>query len=72
MSGSKLVGGRASAYICHRKAHESVNIWIRSDANAHLIGVAGPPDNDNYPELVKRWDVSVLRNSELINARSRE
>ena len=69
---SKLVGGRASAYICYRKPHELVNIRVHYDANTHLIGEAGPPVSDSNPDLVKHWGISVLRNSEMINARSCE
>ena len=31
------------------------------NTNTHLVGKAGPPDDNDYPGFVQDWDVSVLR-----------
>lgn len=30
------------------------------DENAHLMSEAGPPDNDENPNLIEDWNISVL------------
>lgn len=43
-----------------------------STGKTHLVGEAGPPHNDKYPNLVEDWDVSVLRNPRLVGVQSYE
>lgn len=50
---------RTSIAAKYRKLGEHLGSF---DANTHLVGKSRPPDDDKYPDFVKYWDVSVLRN----------